>query len=146
MSDYKNVLVALDLMGDHEHVLLKALAVTKADAKINLIYVNEPVYVGEMVYAASVDFERQAVESARQQFDKLGEEFGIPADQRFIETGRSAAEIHRKAKELEVDLIVVGSHGRHGLQLLLGSTANSVLHGALSDVLAVRLPGETIEG
>ena len=37
------------------------------------------------------------------------------------------------------DLIVVGSHGRHGLALLLGSTANGVLHGATCDVLAVRV-------
>ncbi|MEO1899758.1 MAG: universal stress protein, partial [Methylococcales bacterium] len=37
------------------------------------------------------------------------------------------------------DLIVVGSHGRHGLALLLGSTANGVLHHAVCDVLAVRL-------
>ncbi|TNF89176.1 MAG: universal stress protein, partial [Gammaproteobacteria bacterium] len=37
------------------------------------------------------------------------------------------------------DVIVVGSHGRHGLALLLGSTANGVLHGATCDVLAVRV-------
>lgn len=36
-------------------------------------------------------------------------------------------------------MIVVGSHGRHGLALLLGSTANDVLHGAPCDVLAVSL-------
>ena len=35
--------------------------------------------------------------------------------------------------------LVVGSHGRHGLALLLGSTANAVLHGAPCDVLAVRI-------
>ena len=44
-----------------------------------------------------------------------------------------------QAKEQTCDLIVVGSHGRHGLALLLGSTANDVLHGAPCDVLAVRL-------
>ena len=43
------------------------------------------------------------------------------------------------AKEHGADLIVVGSHGRHGLALLLGSTANAVLHGAPCDVLAVRI-------
>ncbi len=43
------------------------------------------------------------------------------------------------AKEHDCDLIVVGSHGRHGLALLLGSTANDVLHGAPCDVLAVSL-------
>ena len=43
---------------------------------------------------------------------------------------------------LLLDLIVIGSHGRHGLALLLGSTANSVLHHARCDVLAVRLQNQ----
>ena len=43
------------------------------------------------------------------------------------------------ADQEKVDLIIVGSHGRHGLALLLGSTANSVLHHAKCDVMAVRL-------
>jgi universal stress protein A len=43
---------------------------------------------------------------------------------------------------LDVDLIVIGSHGREGIQRLLGSTANAVLHGAPCDVLAVRIKGE----
>jgi universal stress protein A len=43
------------------------------------------------------------------------------------------------AKDQDIDLIVVGSHGRHGLALIFGSTSNSVLHGATCDVLAVRI-------
>jgi len=43
------------------------------------------------------------------------------------------------AKEQGCDLIVVGSHGRHGLALLLGSTSNDLLHGAPCDTLAVAL-------
>lgn len=53
--------------------------------------------------------------------------------------GSPKLEIVRVAEERQVDLIVVGSHGRHGLALLLGSTANGVLHHAKCDVLAVRL-------
>lgn len=53
--------------------------------------------------------------------------------------GQPRQEIHRLAAEQACDLIVVGSHGRHGLALLLGSTANDVLHGAPCDVLAVHL-------
>jgi len=53
--------------------------------------------------------------------------------------GSPKTEIIRVAQENGVDLIVVGSHGRHGLALLLGSTANGVLHYAPCDVLAVRL-------
>jgi universal stress protein A len=43
---------------------------------------------------------------------------------------------------VHADLIVIGSHGRHGMGLLLGSTANAVLHGSPCNVLAVRLDGE----
>ncbi|MDB4308535.1 universal stress protein, partial [Porticoccaceae bacterium] len=50
-----------------------------------------------------------------------------------------AQEMHNMAKENHIDLIVVGSHGRHGLALIFGSTSNSVLHGATCDVLAVRI-------
>ena len=53
--------------------------------------------------------------------------------------GQPRQEIHQLASEQQCDLIVVGSHGRHGLALLLGSTANDLLHGAPCDVLAVRL-------
>lgn len=60
-------------------------------------------------------------------------------DCQWLEMGSPKTEIIRVATENQVDLIVVGSHGRHGLALLLGSTANGVLHHAPCDVLAVRL-------
>jgi universal stress protein A len=62
-------------------------------------------------------------------------------ERRWIEMGSPKAEIIRIAREQRVDLIVLGSHGRHGLSLLLGSTASSVIHHAECDVLAVRLQG-----
>ena len=40
---------------------------------------------------------------------------------------------------IHADLIVLGTHGRHGLGLLLGSTASGVLHGCPCDVLTVRI-------
>jgi universal stress protein A len=56
-----------------------------------------------------------------------------------VEIGTPKREIVRVAAEQKAELIVLGSHGRHGLQLLLGSTANGVLHQATCDVLAVRV-------
>ncbi|MFB3104756.1 MAG: universal stress protein, partial [Pseudomonadales bacterium] len=64
---------------------------------------------------------------------------GVPEDRQYLIFGRPESEIHRIAESKEADIIVVGSHGRHGLALLLGSTANGVLHGAKCDVLAVRV-------
>ncbi len=63
----------------------------------------------------------------------------ISKENQVVTVGRPESEIHRLAKEQGVDLVVVGSHGRRGIQLLLGSTANGVLHGSECDVLAVRI-------
>jgi universal stress protein A len=71
--------------------------------------------------------------------DSLGEEHGVPEAHRHFLSGSPTREIHRFADENDVDLIVLGTHGQKGVQLLLGSTANSVLHGAGCDVLAVRI-------
>jgi universal stress protein A len=63
----------------------------------------------------------------------------LTAENCHLTYGQPRQEIHKLAKEKGCDLIIVGSHGRHGLGLLLGSTSNDVLHGAPCDVLAVRL-------
>ena len=107
MSDYKNILLALDLTEDAEQVIARALSIIQQQAK--------------------------------QQLSALGLRHKIPAEQQHIVLGRPETEIHNVAEELDADVIVIGSHGRHGLALLLGSTANSVLHGAKCDVLAVRV-------
>ena len=81
-------------------------------------------------------------QQASQQLERFAENSSIDEAHRHIVMGRPEVEIHAKAEELEADLIVVGSHGRHGLALLMGSTANGVLHGAKRDVLAVRVGGK----
>jgi universal stress protein A len=69
----------------------------------------------------------------------LAEQLNVSPEDQHIILGHPAQEMHNMAKNDEVDLIVVGSHGRHGLALIFGSTSNSVLHGASCDVLAVRI-------
>ncbi|WP_288368232.1 universal stress protein [uncultured Alcanivorax sp.] len=56
-----------------------------------------------------------------------------------IRFGYAAEEIVRKAKDDGADLIVLGTHGRRGIRLLLGSTADRVLHHAPCNVLAIRI-------
>ena len=76
---------------------------------------------------------------ALSQLRELGQKLGVPEDRQHLEVGITEKEVLRVAKDNGVDLIVMGSHGRHGLALLLGSTANAVLHHADIDVLAVRV-------
>jgi nucleotide-binding universal stress UspA family protein len=55
--------------------------------------------------------------------------------------GDPAAEIGRYAQEMNMDLIVMGTHGRTGLErMLMGSVAEKVMRDAKCSVLVVKLP------
>ncbi len=57
----------------------------------------------------------------------------------FIHVGKPATEIIKAAKECPADLIVIGSHGRGGVErLLLGSVAEAMMRHAACPVLVVR--------
>jgi universal stress protein A len=88
---------------------------------------------------SNLDLTEEIMAAAKKRLTKLAERLNVPQDRMWLEMGSPKLEIVRVAKENNVDLIIVGSHGRHGLALLLGSTANGVLHHAVCDVLAVRL-------
>jgi universal stress protein A len=80
---------------------------------------------------------------AKSHMASLCDPLNIPESHRRLVVGRPETEILHIAEEIGADLIVVGSHGRHGLSLLMGSTANGVLHGARCDVLAVRVQDDS---
>ena len=146
MSNYQNILVAVDLSSESESVMKRAQFIAGPNADIHVVYVQEPmdnVYVGIVPQSAAFsglgDLEAQLGEELKEKLLALGKAFSIPAGHLHILHGSPAHEIHRFAKDGNVDLIVIGTHGQKGLQLLLGSTANSVLHGATCDVLSVRV-------
>ncbi len=143
---YKHILAAVDLSDEAKQVLDKARATADSHgAKLSLINVVKPlsqVYGGlDMAPIAngSVSFEEEALKQAAQQLRDNGKICRIDTANVHVKVGNPAHEIRSAASELEADLIVVGTHGRHGLGLLLGSTANAVLHGVGCDVLAVRV-------
>jgi universal stress protein A len=140
MTQFNNVLVAIDLSNESSQVLEKALALAKG-AQINVVYVYEPIsqlYGGELAFDFS-EVQKQIQQQAVAQLADLAKKADIPVECQHVLLGKPAAEIRRLATELEADLIVVGTHSRHGLGLLLGSTANSVLHGVGCDVFVVRI-------
>jgi len=142
MSDYQQILVAIDLTDEASQVLGKAKRLADASgAQLELIHVVEPVgyaYGGDLPLDLS-DLQQQLEDNATARLAEHGDSFGIAEGNRRIVVGRPGSEIKKQAETLAADLIVMGSHGRHGIQLLLGSTANSVLHGTSCDVLAVRV-------
>lgn len=145
MTPYKRILLAVDLTEESKPVADRAVALAEFfGAELHVVHVIEPLslaYGGDIPMDLS-SVQDQVQEQARSHLAEFCASVSVPEDRRYLIFGRPEAEIHRVAEEANVDVVVVGSHGRHGLALLLGSTANGVLHGACCDVLAVRVgPG-----
>ncbi len=147
LMPYKHILVAIDLTDECDPVILRASGLAKASgAKLSVVHIVEPIamaFGGDVPMDLS-QLQQQQIDQAREKLDKLklkhpqlqNSESESKDEMVF---GQPRQEIHKLAISKGCDLIVVGSHGRHGLALLLGSTANDVLHGAPCDVLAVSL-------
>ncbi|MEE8496478.1 MAG: universal stress protein [Xanthomonadales bacterium] len=146
MSGYSKIVVAIDLSSESAIIMKRALDVAELESEIHMVYVQEPmdsVYMGVVpygpVFVGMDEVEENLKAELTQKLDRIGDEFNIAADSRHLLNGTPAREIHRFAQEHDMELIVVGTHGQKGVQLLLGATANSVLHGSSCDVLAVRI-------
>jgi len=143
VSAYSHILLTVDFSKNSNAVAERALAISKMfSARISLVHVVEFVQMdlsNELVVPQELELDQELVTLAEKRLKELGEKYGIPDSECFVSQGSTKREILRIAQEHGVDLIVVGSHGREGIQLLLGSTANAVLHGSPCDVLAVRV-------
>lgn len=138
---YKHILFATDLSEETDYLLNKVKGLRDLmHASLSLVHVVEPMPGYSYAYLGIEDIEGQLIEEAKTALAKLGTELAVDKPKQWVEIGPTKSKIHAVAAEIGADLIIVGSHGRHGLSLLLGSTANAVLHNAKCDVLVVRLP------
>ena len=145
MSSYKHILVGLDLSAESQQVIDRVkFLFHNSTTKISFCHVLEPLaftYGGDIPVDLS-DVQNQLQHQATERLGRLAEQLDLAPENQHIVLGHPAQEMHNLAQDQAVDLIVVGSHGRHGLALIFGSTSNSVLHGATCDVLAVRISEE----
>ena len=143
---YQKILIAVDLTDEAEEVFAAARNVAQDQGGANMAActIVRPLartYGGlDMAnVVAGAPFEDEMRGQAREKLQALGQEFGLDEQNTYVRMGAPAAEIRALAEEISADLIVIGTHGRHGLGLLLGSTANAVLHGVDCDVLVVKI-------
>lgn len=142
MSAYQHIMIGLDLSEESQQIIDRVKALfADSTAKLSLCHVLEPIsytYGGDVpIDLTGIQHEIEA--QAERRLNEVGQELGIDSANQHIVVGQPAHEMHKLAKQLSVDLLAVGSHGRHGLALIFGSTSNSVLHGANCDVLAIRV-------
>ncbi len=146
MIKLKQILVATDFSDCSEHALRYACEFAEAfGAELHLVYVNEPPaaaysefgvgFVG--VEGIEDDIKRGATAKldalpGRKWQDKL-------TVSRAVLFGTPFIEIVRYARENDIDLIVLGTHGRGAIaHMLMGSTAEKVVRKASCPVMTVR--------
>lgn len=141
----KRILVPLDFSGKSRQALEVAVPLAECCcAKIFLIHVVEPAYAypyspGEIGFMPLSP--KSLIKASRERLSGMAREL-IPTKlmgRTLVRTGRAYVEIIDAARDLNVDLIVISTHGFSGLKhILLGSTAEHVVRHACCPVLTVR--------
>ena len=143
MKQYENVVIGVDLDEPSTSLLEQArLFANHEHANYHLVcvYPNISMTVPfEDGYAT--EFSADVLNELKQKMLELKTNLSGVSVSTHIKKGKPSVQIVKLANTLKADLIVVGSHGKHGLNLLLGSTANGVLHHTECDVLTVRVDG-----
>lgn len=145
MTKYKHILLALDLKPEDDNkVSEQAFAVAEAHgAEVSLIHVVEPIFNYGIPAGTESKFdqwESELEETAKQHLLSFGKKHSIPPERQFISIGQIKRGILKTAEQINADLIVVGSHNRHGLSaLFMGDTAEDMVHSAKCDVLSINI-------
>ncbi len=143
---FKHILVPVDGSETAQKAAEKAAGLAKAfGSSVTVIYVIDPYpFTGlgsdfaygqaEYLSAATAEAE-QAIQAAKQTLQQAG----VTPQTRVVEEHSTWRGILNAAQTTSADLIVMGSHGRHGLEkIVLGSVAQRVLSHAHLPVFVVR--------
>lgn len=150
IQGYRHLLLAVDFAPGSDLAIARAVHLRDLfGARLSLLHVVEiatpsadymPLgFSGELVAPDDLGLEQELMAIARRELDVLGERLGVAGADRLTRVGPVGPTIDETAEEIGADLVVIGSHGRHGFLGLFGSTAKSVLRGLRCDVLCVKL-------
>jgi universal stress protein A len=144
MSNYKHILMAVDFTKSGEQVLAKALDIAERNnAKLSMLHVVEympPVdYLNNPMAIIWDVSDNEILEQAKKSLQKFSKQHNLKNVDLNVEFGRPKQVISQFVKDQQCDLVVMGSHGRHGISLLLGSTASAVLHAMPCDILTLKI-------
>lgn len=141
----KNLLIALDYSGAAESVASRGFELAASmNAGVTLLHVlSDITYYSSLNYSPITGFDtfssmdivqnnsrEDLVDAAEKFLDFFKEKYsGATEVETLIGEGDFADEILKKAAEKQSDIIVLGTHGRKGIEkILMGSVAEKVLH------------------
>lgn len=144
MHTYKHILLAAQYTQHNALVAQRATDLAgQFQARLSILHVIDDIALPDTSYGSIIPLQTESDNAAllevQQQLARLAQQLGIAEQHCWLIWGNPKHEIELFAEKIEADLIVVGSHEKHGFARLLGSTANSILHHAQCDVMSVRL-------
>ena len=139
---YQVALIAIDLSENSTQVLQKAKAIiqqTQCDYQVVCCYEPLIAYLTEMSLPITSFDDAEMIATLKQRLAETVAAAGLDSAKACLIESVVGAGICQHAKTIQAEVIIIGSHGRSGLGVLIGSTTNYVLHHTDADVLAVRL-------
>ncbi len=140
---YQHILLAVDFSQNGEQVIEQAQKLAKQfKSKLSLVHVLElaPImYEGDFSLPLGISYQEELEKQAVAKLHQLAETLTIDKKDCYLEQGSVKLAVTDVAKKIHADLIIAGTHGHHGIEKLIGSRVNSILHAAECDVLVVRI-------
>lgn len=148
MGLYDRILVPTDGSDATERAIVEAVELAAAhDGTIHALYVVNTASFASIPTESSVEGVSEMLEregdAALDAVERAANERGVPVERVQLD-GSPAREIVRYAERSDCDLVVMGTHGRGGIdRLLLGSVAERVVRSSTVPVLTVRVGDES---
>lgn len=147
---YERILVPTDGSAGVERAIEQAVALADVHgASIHTVFVVNTASFASLPMETSwegvSDMLREDGKEALERVREIAQRHDVPVETALIE-GTPSKEVVRYATEEGCDLIVMGTHGRGGIdRLLLGSVAERVVRGSPVPVLTVRVSEEDLD-
>jgi len=145
----KKILCPVDFSEFTNDIIMFAVEIAKRfDAELHLLHVIPNLnyftpYESFMTPENLVAIERSIEKEVEKDFEKIAKKIDIPF-KKVIKTGVAFVEIIDYIKEESISLVVMGTHGRSGIEhILIGSVAEKVVRKSPCPVLTIRPKGKT---
>jgi len=142
---FKNILVPFDLSSSSTHAFKIALDIAqKYDSKITLLTCVEKdtwrhYYYDARIYSDLLKKKSKVAKKSVEKLEEMANKVGVKIKLQILKSDSVAQDITTFAKSKKVDLIVMSSHGRTGLdKLILGSVANGVVQRTRCPILLLK--------
>lgn len=140
-KNYKHILYATDLGPFEKNVTKRVdLVRNQNDSKLSIVHVVEsmPVFADMSGYFNTAEIIEQMQKEAGTLIKKISSNLEIEEKDQYLLVGSPKTDIVATAEKIKADLIIIGTHNRHLIDNLIGSTTDAVLRSASCDVLTVR--------